>query len=105
MWCSYCLSIPWGGSQASELMLKLAQLKYPSFPVKVTQSQATVCLFLAFNSPQTDGILHQFMYRETCYFSTDYEEELRMLEDPAKLSAMTKVIQFPYSKTVGYLCC
>ncbi|OWZ72772.1 hypothetical protein AYX14_01810 [Cryptococcus neoformans] len=73
--------ISWGGSQASELMLKLAQLKYPSFPVKVTQSQAT------------------FMYRETCYFSTDYDEELRMLEVPAKLAAMTKVIQFPYSKT------
>lgn len=45
------------------------------------------------------------MYRETCYFSTDYDEELRMLEVPAKLAAMTKVIQFPYSKTVGCLCC
>jgi actin-related protein 5 len=36
------IRIPWGGSQASELMLRLAQLKYPSFPFKVTSSQATV---------------------------------------------------------------
>lgn len=45
------------------------------------------------------------MYRETCYFSTDYDEELRTLEVPAKLAAMTKVIQFPYSKTVSFLRC
>lgn len=36
--------IPWGGSHASELMLKLAQMKYSSFPTKVTPSQATVRL-------------------------------------------------------------
>jgi len=36
--------IPWGGAQASELMLKMAQLKYPSFPTKVTLPQATVSL-------------------------------------------------------------
>jgi hypothetical protein len=36
--------IPWGGSQAAELMLKLAQLKYPGFPTKVTLPQATVSL-------------------------------------------------------------
>ncbi|WWC66880.1 uncharacterized protein I206_100787 [Kwoniella pini CBS 10737] len=71
--------IPWGGAHASELMLKLAQMKYPSFPTKVTASQAT------------------FMFRETCYFSTDYDEDLRTLADPAKLSEMTKVVQFPYT--------
>lgn len=36
-------SIPWGGAQASELMLKLAQMKYSNFPTKVTANQATVC--------------------------------------------------------------
>ncbi|TYJ51768.1 hypothetical protein B9479_007640 [Cryptococcus floricola] len=71
--------LPWGGAQASELLLKLAQLKYPLFPTKVTPQQAT------------------FMYRETCYFSSDYESELRTLEDPAKLSAMTRLVQFPYT--------
>lgn len=34
--------IPWGGAQASELMLKLVQLKYPSFPLKITGGQSTV---------------------------------------------------------------
>lgn len=34
--------IPWGGAQAAEVMLKLAQLKYPSFPTKVNLNQATV---------------------------------------------------------------
>ncbi|WOO86060.1 Actin-like protein arp5 [Vanrija pseudolonga] len=72
--------IPWGGAQAADLMLKLTQLKYPSFPVKVTNSQAT------------------FMYRETCYFSSDYEEELRSLTDPVKMMEQTKVIQFPFNQ-------
>ncbi|WVR03473.1 hypothetical protein IAU60_000464 [Kwoniella sp. DSM 27419] len=71
--------IPWGGAHASELMLKLAQLKYPSFPVKVTPPQAT------------------FMFRETCYFSSDYEEEIHSLADPAKLSEITRIVQFPYN--------
>ncbi|KAK4686158.1 actin-related protein 5, partial [Tremellales sp. Uapishka_1] len=70
--------LPWGGAQASELMLKLAQLKYPSFPVKVTPAQAT------------------FMYRESCYFSSDYESEIRELADPIKMSATTQVHQFPF---------
>ncbi|EIW73296.1 hypothetical protein TREMEDRAFT_59461 [Tremella mesenterica DSM 1558] len=72
--------LPWGGARAAELMLKLAQLKYPAFPVKVTLPQAT------------------FMYRETCYFSSSYEEELRSLEDPEKLAAMTTIVQFPYNQ-------
>lgn len=38
------------------------------------------------------------MFRETCYFSSDYESELRSLENPAQMSAMTKVLQFPYPK-------
>ena len=34
--------IPWGGAQAAEMMLRLAQLKYPAFPTKVNLTQATV---------------------------------------------------------------
>ncbi len=41
------------------------------------------------------------MYRETCYFSSDYELELRSLEDPVKMAAMTKVVQFPFTTPVG----
>ena len=44
-------SIPWGASQAAEHLLKLIQLKYPSFPTRVTASQSNVSLieFLWFN--------------------------------------------------------
>ncbi|KAL7418884.1 Actin-related protein 5 [Cryptotrichosporon argae] len=73
--------IPFGGAQATELMLKLAQLKYPSFPLKVTPAQAT------------------FMYGESCYFSAGYEDELRALADPVKLAAATMVVQFPFAQT------
>jgi hypothetical protein len=43
------------------------------------------------------------MYRETCYFSSDYEDEIRSLADPAKMSEMTKVIQFPFTQAVSSL--
>ena len=41
------------------------------------------------------------MYRELCYFSSDYEEEIRSLGDPAKIVGMTKVVQFPYTQPVS----
>jgi actin-related protein 5 len=34
--------IPWGSSQVTEYLLKLIQLKYPTFPTRVTSSQANV---------------------------------------------------------------
>ena len=37
-----CDRISWGGSQASEYLLKLVQLKYPNFPTRVTPLQSTV---------------------------------------------------------------
>lgn len=40
--------IPFGGSQASELLLRLAQLKYPGFPTKVNANQATVSSLSAY---------------------------------------------------------
>lgn len=40
----------------------------------------------------------QFMYHETCYFSSDYDEEIRSLADPANMAAMTKVVQFPFTQ-------
>lgn len=43
----------------------------------------------------------QFMYQETCYFSSDYESELRSLADPVKMAAMTRIVQFPYSQPVS----
>ena len=49
------IRIPWGGSQATEYLLKLIQLKYPNFPTRVTPPQCSVgssssCVFLVFTS-------------------------------------------------------
>jgi actin-related protein 5 len=44
------------------------------------------------------------MYRETCYFSSDYDEEIRTLADPAKMAEMTKVVQFPFTQPVSLRC-
>lgn len=35
--------ISYGGTQATDYMLKLMQLKYPTFPTKMTTNQAQVC--------------------------------------------------------------
>lgn len=43
------------------------------------------------------------MVRETCYFASDYEEELREMGTPANLSASTAVVQFPYTEAVSCL--
>lgn len=70
--------IPFGGSQASDLMLRLAQLKYPAFPTRMTQQQAT------------------FLYRETAYFAIDYPKELAQMSTPEGMAANSKVVQFEY---------
>ncbi|KAF8680469.1 Actin-like ATPase protein [Rhizoctonia solani] len=70
--------IPYGGSQASELLLKLAQVKYPSFPAKVTKEQCTT-------------ILHKL-----CEVAPDYNEKLRELADPEKMQEADRIVQFPY---------
>jgi hypothetical protein len=36
------LRIPWGGSQSSEYLMKLLQLKYPNFPTRITTTQTNV---------------------------------------------------------------
>jgi actin-related protein 5 len=41
------------------------------------------------------------MLHETCYFSSDYESELKSLEDPVNMVKQTKVVQFPYTVAVS----
>lgn len=83
-------------------MLKLAQMKYSGFPTKVTANQATV-------SPAASGFwvvcadMFQMMVRETCYFASDYDEELRQLGTPSALAANTAIVQFPYTEAVRRL--
>ena len=38
-------SIPWGSQQASEYLLKLVQLKYPTFSTRVTAAHTNVCTY------------------------------------------------------------
>ncbi|KAG6874163.1 hypothetical protein C0995_005581 [Termitomyces sp. Mi166 len=70
--------IPWGGSQASDYLLKLVQLKYSNFSTRVT-------------TPQSNWMLHNF-----CEFATDYTAVLRTLKDPLQIRATERIVQFPF---------
>lgn len=86
--------LSWGGAQASDLLLRLIQLKYPNFPSRVTTYQA------------------QHMLEEMCYVSSDYSDEISGMSMmpashkshiPAQWTAMEKadlVVQFPFQDAV-----
>ncbi|KAL6305640.1 actin-like protein Arp5p [Sparassis latifolia] len=74
--------IPWGASQATDYLLKLIQLKYPTFQTRVTNNQTT-------------WMLHNF-----CEFATDYPAVLRGLNDPLNLRESERIIQFPFTLPV-----
>lgn len=71
--------INWGGAAATNLMLKLVQLKYLDFPVRVTTPQASK------------------MVQEYTYVALDYDEELEACSTPAGLKERDLILQFPYS--------
>ncbi|KAF8665122.1 hypothetical protein AX16_000589 [Volvariella volvacea WC 439] len=75
---SHAKRIPWGASQVSEYLLKLIQLKYPSFPARVTNTHST------------------WMLHNLCDFALDYQGLLRRLKAPEELRACTSVVQFPF---------
>lgn len=70
--------IQWGSQQASEYLLKLIQLKYPTFSTRVTTAH-------------TNWMLHTF-----CEMSPDYTPLLRRLRDPLQLRAVERIVQFPF---------
>lgn len=78
--------INYGGHQAADHLLKLMQLKYPSFPVKMTYLQA------------------QHLFQQHTYVAVDYIQELRDIEkacksgDESSFLSKTHVIQFPFIK-------
>ncbi|KAI9887638.1 MAG: Nuclear actin-protein involved in chromatin remodeling [Watsoniomyces obsoletus] len=72
----------WGGSQNADFLLKLLQLKYPTFPGKMTLSQA------------------EELVRQHCYVSLDYESELGRYLDWTGLEERDHVIQYPYTEQV-----
>ncbi|KAF9542860.1 actin-like ATPase domain-containing protein [Agrocybe pediades] len=74
--------IPWGASQSSEYLLQLIQLKYPTFPTRITNIQ-------------TNWILHNF-----CSVASDFPALLKKLQNPLNLRASEVVIQFPFTLPV-----
>ncbi|KIJ60088.1 hypothetical protein HYDPIDRAFT_139575 [Hydnomerulius pinastri MD-312] len=79
---SHAKRIPWGTQQSTEYLLKLIQLKYHSFPTRVTSTQAS-------------WMLYNF-----CEFATDYPSTLRSLKVPANLRACERIVQFPFALPV-----
>ncbi|RDL31448.1 Uncharacterized protein BP5553_09657 [Venustampulla echinocandica] len=72
----------WGGSQSAEYLLKLIRLKYPTYPGKINASQT------------------EYMVREHCYLSKNYEQELSTYLDWTGLEDRDHVIQYPYTEEV-----
>lgn len=74
--------ITWGGRTASAFLAQLLQLKYPTFPLKLSATQTTKIL------------------EDHCYVSDGYKEELDGFLDMDGLEKRERVIQAPYIETV-----
>lgn len=74
----------WGGLQESEFLLRLMQLKYPTFPSRMTSFQAF-------------GLV-----QEHCLFSPCFDQDIHKLQDPDYLAEVNRVIQFPFSAVVSF---
>ncbi|KAF0483262.1 actin-like ATPase domain-containing protein [Gigaspora margarita] len=70
--------ISYGGLTSTDYMLKLMQLKYPTFPTKMTVNQA------------------QHLVHNHTYVAEDYFSELKEYTDPKKFAEKDRIIQFPY---------
>lgn len=71
----------WGGSQGADFMLRLMQLKYPTFPSKLANWQAEALMM------------------EHCYVSQDYKEELESFLTKDK-EEKDRVVQFPFTEAI-----
>ncbi|RUP49740.1 hypothetical protein BC936DRAFT_141645 [Jimgerdemannia flammicorona] len=70
--------ISYGGTQATDYMLKLMQLKYPTFPTKMTTNQA------------------QQLVHDHCHFAEDYMKHLKEFENRETFVERDRIIQFPF---------
>lgn len=73
----------WGGYQNADYLLKLLKLKYPTFPGKMTETQA------------------EDMVREHCYVSQDFDSEMRSFLDWTGLEDRDHLIQYPFTEHVA----
>ncbi|OBZ79113.1 Actin-like protein arp5 [Grifola frondosa] len=76
---SHAKRMPWGAMQSTDYLMKLIQLKYPTFPTRVTTNQCS------------------WMLQNFCEFAIDYPALLRKLKDPLNMRASERIIQFPYT--------
>ncbi|RKU45867.1 actin-related protein 5 [Coniochaeta pulveracea] len=76
------IRLNWGGWHSAEYLLKLLRLKYPGFQGKLNASQA------------------EWMIKEFCYVSKDYDQELAQYLDWSGLEDRERVIQYPYTEEV-----
>ncbi|ORY86793.1 putative chromatin remodeling complex subunit [Protomyces lactucae-debilis] len=76
----HCKRLSLGGLSVSSFLLRLLQLKYPNFPIKVTAAQAAQ------------------MVKDHTYVSTDYDNELKSFLGSC-LTEKDIGIQFPYVDT------
>lgn len=74
--------LQWGGTQATEYLLRLLQLKYSAFPSKLTLLQA------------------QTLVWDHCYVAQDYNEDIGCMLDRHHLKNADRIIQFPYTEFV-----
>ena len=72
--------LAWGGAPAVEYLQRLLQLKYPTFPQRITTTQT------------------QTMLEELCYVSPDYDEEIASYAYPEALASVDRVVQLPYAE-------
>ena len=72
----------WGGYHNSDFLLKLLQLKYPTFPGKMTLTQADE------------------LVRQHCSVAQDYQAELSHFLDWTGLEDRDHVIQYPFTEQV-----
>ncbi|KAH9949526.1 actin-like ATPase domain-containing protein [Amylocystis lapponica] len=79
---SHAKRIPWGAAQSTDYLLKLIQLKHPTFPTRVTSAQAA------------------WMLQSFCEFVPDYPALLRTLAEPRALRAAECIVQFPFTLPV-----
>lgn len=72
----------WGGFQSAEYLHKLLKLKYPTFPGKITDTQA------------------EHMVREHCYVAKDYDTEIKMFLDWSGLEDRDHIMQYPFTEHI-----
>lgn len=76
------IRLNWGGYHAAEYLMKLIKLKYDHFPGKLNPSQA------------------EFMVKDHCYLSKDFDNELRTYLDWTGLEDRERIVQYPYTEEV-----